>query len=324
MSFQNCHVKGSGIDSQAYHAEKGRRGTKDFRMSPSSLKLFARCPARWVAGYSLPDSGAKRWGSIIDARLLTPEQFEQRYVLTPTHYTRDGERKAWRNDLRIPEVAKWVEENKGKEFLTKAELDECDAAIKRLLSDETILSFHTASDKQVLVVGEWRDEDTGLVVPVECLLDYVPRLGTEFAKCLGDLKTTTNAALSPFQRWCYTAEYHIQASFDTDLYVTATNEDRCSWCFIVQENFAPWQTGKRLLSQNFLELGRSSYKKLLALYCRCLATGKWPGYDDTDEAVQGWSLVEPDPWMESAGMFAPKFETPDDAPPEAETEDVIP
>jgi len=24
----------------------------------------------------------------------------------------------------------------------------------------------------------------------------------------------------------------------------------------------------------------------------------WPGYDDNDDAAQGWSIVAPEPWMQ--------------------------
>ena len=52
------------------------------------------------------------------------------------------------------------------------ELDNAIAAKNRLLADGTISAFHAASDKQVHVTGEWLDEKTGLIIPVQCLIDF--------------------------------------------------------------------------------------------------------------------------------------------------------
>lgn len=316
----------SGASPDVYHKSLVARGAPNFPVSPSHLKEFARCPSRWVNGYESPDSDAKEWGSLIDCLLLTPEQFDSRYAVIP----QDAPKKPSKSQLRakkpspdtVAAIEWWKgfdESHPGVEIVSSELLADCNAAIKRLRSDDVANAFVDSCDKQVLVNAEWHDEKTELVIPVRCLMDLVPRKDTEFAKCLGDLKTGRSAALTPFQRQCFDLAWHVQGAFDTDLYVAATGEDRNSWCFIVQENFAPWQCGKRLLSQAFLELGQSTYKRQLANYCLCLKTGAWPGYDDTDEAVQGWSLVEPDPWMESKALFEPKLEMPEEAP---EPEDI--
>lgn len=171
-----------------------------------------------------------------------------------------------------------------------------------------IAAFHKDSDTQVWLAGEWHDEPTGLVVPVRGLVDIAPRAESEFALCLADLKTTRSAAVLPWQRWCYQARYHWQAALYIALWNAATGEERNTFCFIVQENFAPWQTGKRMLSQDFLTLGTAEYRAALANYCQCLKHDRWPGYDDTDEAIQSWSLVQPEPFMAERAQFAPKYD----------------
>jgi hypothetical protein len=274
-------------------------------MSSSALREFARCPSRWVGGYEPPDSEAKQYGSLLDCLALTPDQFDDRYAVRPATYpdSKTGEPKPWNANSNWCKA--WIEEQEGAEIVSPGELDEAQLAVKRLRSDEIIASFLDDSDKQVWVAGLWKDEATGIIVPVKCLIDLVPRADTVFAKCLGDLKTTRNAALMPWQRWCYSAGYHIQAAFNNALYCAATGEDRTDFCFIVQENYPPFQTGKRLLSQDFMALGLAAVSRALADYCQCLKAGKWPGYDDTDEAVQSWSVVAPEPWMASHEQFAP-------------------
>lgn len=333
MSFHKATVVRTEANPETYHARLHARGSAEFAMSPSHLKEFARCPSRWFNGYEPPGSEAMEWGSLLDCLLLTPGQFNSRYAVIPS----DAPKKPSKSQLNAKKpsadtllaISWWKDFNVSHpdcEIISADLLADCKAAINRLRSDDVAAAFIDASDKQVLVQAEWHDEHTGLVVPVRCLMDLVPRLETEFAKCLGDLKTGRSAALVPFQRQCFELSWHVQAAFDTDLYVAATGEDRNSWCFLVQENFKPWQPGKRLLSQAFLELGRVTYRRQLANYCLCLKTGVWPGYDDTDEAIQGWSLCEAEPFMESAATFAPKFlfgGTPEESP-SSEPEEVIP
>lgn len=318
MSFESAKVVGVGVNPQEYHNAKKERGQTDYPVSPSMLKEFNRCPRRWIDGYEPPGSEAKDWGNLLDTLLLTPDLFDDRYAVQPANYKNEkGETKPWNNNATV--CREWCSQQIGREIISRKDYLAANLAHKRLLSDEIIQQFVHESNRQVLVEGLWQDKKSGLTIPVRCLMDLVPRADTEFSKCLGDLKSTRSAALMPFQRFCYEMGYHVQAAFDTDLYVAATGEDRNSWCFILQENFPPYQTGKRLLSQDFMDLGRADYQQWLSNYCWCLKHKHWPDYDETDEAVQSWSVVNPDPWMVTRGQFAPKFAMEAEAEAEQET-----
>src|SRR5579863_1384888 len=297
-------------------------------MSPSALKEFAKCPSRWLAGYESPDSDAKRYGSMLDCILLTPERFEKAYAVLPADAPRKPTKAQTSAKKPSPESiaainwwTQFVVQHPGAEIIDSEEHAALTVAVHRLRSDEVIASYLDDSDKQVLVMAEWKDEPTGLTIPVRCLLDLVPRTGTEFEKTAGDVKTVTSAAINAFQCKVFDLSWHVQGAFDLDMLAAATGEDRNSWVWIVQENYAPWQTGKRLMSQAFLELGRSAYRKQLGLYCECLKRNRWFGYDDHDEAIQNWTLVYPSPWMESEGLFAPKFES-EEAPETEQPEQI--
>lgn len=310
-----------GANSDEYHAHTAERGTPEFVISSSALREFANCPARWQAGYEAPDSKAKHNGSLLDCLLLTPDQLHQRYALRPDTYTNDDEEvKKWNANSNV--CKRWLADHEDKEIVTQAHLDECAEAIKRLKEDETVAAWFDACDKQVWLTANWEDEKTGLIVPCKALVDFRPRLDTEFRKCLGDLKTTRNAAILAWQRWCFSAGYHVQAAFYADLYAAAhPEEDRNTWVFIIQENYKPWQPGKRMLSQDFLDIGRATYRQMLANYCSCLKSGRWPSYDETDEALAGgWTLVQAEPWMQERAMFAPRYNFASEEE-EAETEE---
>lgn len=299
MSFQNCKIIGAGVNSDAYHAQTFARGAKEFVMSPSSLKAFAQCPSRWHAGYQPPESDAKDYGNLLDTILLTPEQFEDRFAVKPLTYKSAGTKKSDPiEDKPFNANSTWCKEwmttQAGKTIISTRDLIEAQTAVKRLRDDDTIRAFVDASKTQVHVKGEWNDKATGLVIPVQCLIDCVPDRESEFQKSLGDLKSTRNAGLRPFARWCFTAGYHIQAAFDLAIYCAATGEDRSDWIFIVQENYAPFETGRRLLSQDFLQIGQQTYEHILKRYARCVKNGEWGGYDQPEE----FTLVQPEPWME--------------------------
>ena len=333
MSFQNVKIECASADPREYHLQLPNqvaipRGDRDFAMSSSALRAFDQCPARFLKGYQPPATEAKDFGNLLDCALLTPDQFEARYAVQPLVYgstARDPETKPWNNNATVCKEWCKYERVQGREIITTKEEVQAADCCQSLRKDEIAARFIDDSDKQVWLTGEWLDEDTKLVIPCKCLIDLVPRKDSEFCKCLGDLKTTRNAAPMAWQRWCYTAGYHIQAAWNLAMYVAATQEDRTTFCFLLVENYEPWQPAKRMLSQEFLDLGRAEINRIMALYARCLKSGNWPGYDDTDEAAAGgWSLVAPEPWMADRAMFAPRYVTGDEPEAEMEPEEVTP
>jgi len=362
MSFKNCKVMGKNIAPAVYHNRPFERGDIRNPMSPSELKNFAHCPSRYIRGFEGPESASKDFGNLLDTLVLTPEHFDARYILQPETYEAKGMKcpgcgsvsdskscskckcareevtlsKPWNNNSKT--CSEWTEAQikSGLEIVPQDKLTEGWTAAKRITEDEILASFIAASDKQVLVEGEWHDEATGLIIPVRCLLDLAPRQDTEFAQCLGDLKSSRSAAIIKFQRDVFNFGYHIQAAFDLDIFNGATKEQRLAWCFVVQENFSPFEIGRRMMrdvepgeqpeESNLITLGRVQYRRMLANYAWCLANKKWPTYDDSDESSGGWTTVSAEPWMGSQVMFEPCFANQppaDEAAPEGDP-DLIP
>lgn len=323
MSFQNCKVVGVGVSPDTYHDHNIKRGEPGHPVSPSMLKAFAHCPSRWIHGYESPESSSKDFGNLLDTLVLTPQLFSQRYAVEPLEYTNEkGDKKPWHNGAGICKEWKKEQLAAGKTITDNAAIAEATAATQRIQADEILASFIAASDRQVLIEGEWKDDGTGLIIPVRCLLDIVPRKDTEFSESLGDLKSTRSAEIRKFQRDVFQFGYHIQAAFDLDIFNAATGENRLAWGFVVQENFPPFETGRRMMrdgelgtqpeDSNMIALGRSQYRKMLANYAWCLANKKWPSYDDTDESSGGWTAITAEPWMSQQVLFEPKFSAGDD------------
>jgi hypothetical protein len=332
MSFTDCKIMGAEVDPDAYHRFDQKPGDSSYPVSSSMLKLFNRCAARWRNGYESPESKATRFGSLLDCLALTPGALKSRFAIQPDKYTTsamecpschsvtDSKRcracgvdrvevqieKEWsRNSATCTE---WAEDHKHLTVATSDELNYALAAARALQADARISSMLADSDKQVWLAGFWKDETTGLLIPVRALLDFVPRPDSAFYKNLGDLKTARNAAPGAWGRAVFDMGYHVQAAFNLDLYRAARpDEDRCNFCHIVVENYPPFQFGRRILSEQFLEIGRATYRRALANYAYCLKNNHWPDYDEGDDSAQGWTITEPTPWMENEGLYAQRF-----------------
>ena len=296
MRLLNCKIVGKNIDPAIYHNHLFTRGSPDFPMSRGQLMNFASCPARWIAGYESKDTDATDWGSLMDTLILTPAEFGKRYAVTPMIYRNDkGEEKPWNWNSNV--CKKWREDRAWLECLKPEFQDEALNALDRFKQDKQAWQMVSESDVQMMVTGVFKASN-GVQVPVRCLLDLVPRLGTAFEKSLGDLKTSVSAAPGKWARACFQHGYHVQDALSLDLYTAATGEDRIEFRHVIQESFPPYQTGRRILSQELIDLGRNTYIANLDFYAQCLQSNTWPDYDQrAGTSLDGWSLTQPEPWM---------------------------
>lgn len=313
--LKNAKVVGDGIANESYLGQMTgiSRGHPEFVISRSELMLFATCPSRWKDGFAFKDTDATFFGSLVDCLLTTPDQFSKRYVERPatypagkkhpqvvSHEIEEGDPVPWSAAAKW--CKQWVAQNKGKEPVSAEDMADAQAAVKRFKEDLDIAALLACSKKQVMCVAEYHDEETGLVIPTKCLIDLVPEktdlvLGMDsflkpiYAKTvLSDIKTTRSAAMRPWLRALDENQYDAQAAMNLDHYNSATGEARHIFLFALMENVFPFQPAKRQASEQFIEFGRDKYLYALRLYCKCLKSGRWPGYED------GWGLCEPDAW----------------------------
>jgi len=274
------------------------RGDRNYVMGRSSLMEFYRCPNRWKNGYESEDSKATEWGSLVDCLFLTPEAFKNRYSIAPETYpdSKTGEPKAWNANSNW--CKEWIAEQEGKEVIKHKFFGPACDAVKVLESDLEVKLLRECSQTQVMATASYHDEETGIVVPLRILIDLLPDVDSKFGKSLADFKTTNCAAMRPWAKHVFDFGYDMQAALYLDVWTANTGEDRVEFRHVVQESFAPYQTERRLLSVESLEIGRNRYKTALQKYCQCLATNAWPGYESQRD-FDGWQSVELDkyPWM---------------------------
>lgn len=284
-------------DADLYAKPIGKRGQPGYVMSRGALNEFWRCPSRWRKGYTSKGSDSTEWGSLIDCLLLTPEAFPEKFTVKPETYTNEkGEKKPWNGNAT--KCKEWAELQIGKTLVSAEDYRESGFALKQTEFDPDIKRFIGFSARQVYCTAEWHDVETDLMIPLKVLIDLVPDGNhADYALCLGDFKTARDAKLRSWQRQVFDFGYHVQAALYLDVFNAATGSNRNDFRHIVQENVAPYQTAKRIIDREFIQLGRMSYQCALSAYAQCLKTDCWPDYDSHTDGMNGWSFVKPEAWM---------------------------
>lgn len=291
----SARVVGYDISYEEYSHQLVERGHPDYMMGRSDLLDFMRCPHKWLMGYTTEDTDATEWGELIEALIMYLDKLNERFSVCPETYkdAKTGEEKPW---TFAAKVCKQWREDQGKRKIVKSEtMMQAKNAVKFFWGNHRLSNLVKSSRKQVMVQGEYMDKDTGLKVPLRGLIDFVPN----DSESLADLKTTRSADPHSWTRDVFTYGLHVQGALYLDLWNRATSEERTTFRHAISESGPPWETACRILSQDFITLGRMKCVEALERYCRCLKTGIWPGYD-TDEAGEvydGWLITTPEPWM---------------------------
>lgn len=279
-----------------YRGDEVERGDPSMVIGRSTLMEFNRNPARWKSGFKESDSDATDWGTLVDCLALTPEQFKMRYAVAPTVYidAKTKEEKPWNWNANV--CKEWREQQGGKQVLKNSEYQAAVSAVQMLHADEEVKAMLSSSQKQVMATASYTDKETGITVPLKILIDLLPDVRSQWGKSIVDLKTCQCGAMRPWVRSVSEWSLDCQAALYLDVWTANTGEERLEFRHIVQESFAPYHVTKRLLSVEFIEIGRQKYLNALQKYCQCLKTGVWPGYPCGRE-IDGWQLTEPEPWM---------------------------
>lgn len=303
--FKSAKIIGENIDPAVYIRQEANRGDKDYIMSRGELMEFAQCPHRWINGYRDGESKSTEWGELIDCLVLQPESFARRFAVAPTVYpcepTKADPRKEKPWNLNSTHCKEWQAsaEKNGFTVIKSEKKAEADTALKTLMADEHLAELISCSRKQVFVMAEYFDEETGFTIAVKALLDLVPDQNhRRFGKTLADFKTSLTANPEAWPKLCYQHHYHVQAALYLDAYVKATGEDRVDWLHAIQENFPPYETCGSHIAGDLVDLGRFAYVQALRNYTQCLASNYWPRYSERPgNIIEGFPTANVQDWM---------------------------
>lgn len=298
--FTTARITGVGVNPKAHHKQCVPRGDKAFIMSRSELAAFAVCPAKWrQVGRGDDDStSAMELGDAIDCLILTPDQFDSRFAVAPSEYTptdgKDkGKSKPWNWNATVCDDWRLEQEAAGKVTLKSTVHNAAITAARRIV--RSFASLLDGSMAQIAVESIYHDKATGLDIPVRSLVDLAP--AKEQPRSLYDLKSS---GVEPTDRK-WSSKVHdewldAQAALYLDLWNVTTEPDRVDFRHIIVEQAAPYHVEERLLSAEFVELGRFKYTRALKRYCQCLASDEWPGYECA-QTICGIGVVQPSAWM---------------------------
>ncbi len=138
---------------------------------------------------------------------------------------------------------------------------------------------------------EWHDDDTGLIIPFKCLLDIVPDPKSDYGDTLFDLKTTDNAHGLKWPRQVFNFGLHYQAAVYLDAMNAAAGAKYRNFGHIIQESEPPYEPTHRVLSAEFMDLGRIDYQLNLKRYAWSLKNNIWSGYDTAICDLESWMIA---------------------------------
>lgn len=306
--FRNGRVISTDTDPQVYRDSQGdERGQVGHIMGSHELRDFWVCPHRWLNGWHSDDSTAKDWGLAVECLALQPERFKKQWAVKPETYpapkdhakVRSGELQPgdpldW--NARAKPCADWEREHKGKSLIKSDTYLDALAAVAVLMESPECGEYIGISVPQVFLMAEYADDETGVVVPVKCMLDMLPNpTHPAYGKTVGDLKTVENASLPAWQSAIKKYRHHWQAAMYLWIcQVTPDVGERLDFRHICQESYFPYEVAPYLMTLEHLELGRVKVLAALKAYAQCLKEGKWPGYTwRMNTIIKGWGAVEP-------------------------------
>jgi len=295
IDFRNARIVGVRVNPTVHHAQTHPRGHREFMMSRGELMRFNECPIKWLSSVQEDKTTRMSWGDLIDCLLFVPEQLSSRFAFCPETYpSKDGNR-PWNFNAEF--CRQWRDDRPHLTIIKSNEALDSEQALAQLhkLPEWAVLKL---SHFQVSLTGEYCDVETELCIPIRALVDIAPGEG-EYENSLIDLKTTSSAEPRAWARRVSSDHLDAQAAIYLDLFNAASGDFvRSDFRHIIQESEPPFHVELRILSQEFLELGRLKYRSALKKYCRCLATNTWPGYDNGHHMTFGrWGLCEPEAYM---------------------------
>lgn len=216
---------------------------KDYTLSFSSIKEFAKSPAHFLAykNKEKKESSAMRFGTAVHCAVLEPERFKNEYQTTTL-------RKGTKAHTAL------CEENPSVKFLNSSDWDSIKKIRDNIWKNELCQSLIDNADK---VEQHVKGEIAGVKFQ-----GYVDVMSQHY---LIDLKTTSNSSKSEFERSAYNFKYYLQAT----IYRELTGID--DFWIIAVENVPPYNVTPFLLPPYYLEKGYVELMKLIKEF------KKWDG-----------------------------------------------
>lgn len=276
--FQSCDHPEAEVHIRKLMSEHSLSGIHDLTMdayqrsegvSKSMLDKLAHpfTPAHLRAYLDEPrpePTEAMKYGSILHAALLEPDTIAGAFSIKPEGL-----------DGRTKDGKAWIAEQGGKPIITQEQATAIDRSVANLWKHPQAKRYLGAADFERSLFA--KDEHGTLR---KGRLDILPKAGNVIL----DLKTCESAARQDFEKAIENYRYFVQASYYVDL-CQLLGIDRSRFVFICVEKKPPYLVAMHSMDLYDMEAGRELYKRDLAVYRQCKASGDWYGYPETIETI---------------------------------------
>jgi hypothetical protein len=255
-------------------------------LSYSSLKAFAKSPAHYREYLVAPKVTTPAFliGGLVDVLLLTPDQYEERYIMKPVWDARTAEGKLIRDEFeRACAEQPWLSPITPE---IKDQADNIVHSIKTNSESAEMLTRMTQTQRKV----EWVDKESGL--PCVGIFDG------DGDKLVVDLKTSASAQPDEFSRSAFNFGYPMQAAMYVDAKMRKTGQYP-EFYYIVAEKEAPYGVSVCRATDEYIEYGRRQYKRLLMKFKMALDNKAFASSYEF-HSVLGYYNIELPGWLRKA------------------------
>lgn len=259
-----------------YHSSDG------ISASGVNLLIPPNCPKmywyKYLSGeYTKPDTASQIVGRALHCMVLESHEFDSRFCvcIKVDRRTKEG-KKAYEE---------FVNSAGDKEILSEDQFMLVNGMAESILNHSVFKSVMNDSDGHVEESIAWKDEVSG------ALLRSRPDFYND--SVIVDIKTTRDVRPESFVRSIVDYGYHIQAAMACDALTAATGKYYDTVILFVVSKEAPYLIRSYMLGYDSITTGRVKYKYAANVYADCLATGVWPGYDESVEEIDipAWAKI---------------------------------
>ncbi|KAK0039499.1 PD-(D/E)XK nuclease-like domain-containing protein [Biomphalaria pfeifferi] len=242
-----------GMENDAYHGDRSA-------VSSTQLKRMLISPAHFLSQLSDPEESteAMQYGTVLHARLLEPDTFNERFYGMPSLDKRTKEGKAEferHNALARGRVVFPVNWMRGIERI-----------VDNAMLHRQVRSILSAGEAELAFA--WIDRETGIKLKIKVDWMSNPTL-------LADVKSALDVTRDGFSKACARLGYALSAHMYCDGVFQCTGEDP-SWWFIACEKDAPNTVAAYHASEGFMRRGQEMYRRALRRLAECRERGAFP------------------------------------------------
>ena len=319
--FTNAEIH-RDITPADYHAWNGDtpRGHRDYVVSRSDLMYMLDCGEMFLAGGTFPETDSLKLGDLVDTILLTPEDIDGKFAVTPETYLHKTEEKKWNRraafckqwHLDNPEADEHPETyggeaiekpwNRNSATCKEWELEQQEAG-RQVVSAKmfqqaqaiaiqvgrhdcrgiTLAELIANSETQLVVTADWSDPVSGMTVPCRAMLDLARNLDGNSNPIAYDLKTAQDVSRYKFQRSIKSYGYDVQSWMYAEMLGAALGVDQVPFGFICVRNSRPWLVATYRAAECKAD-GEERFRRAMSDYIDGLENG-FRGYTEGFEAI---------------------------------------